>query len=134
MTVKIYTYTNSAPRKHITGFAFVIDVNGHTITRKGAYKDASKNIAEVYTVLNALNFVKRPSEIKLYTSDFVKSAIESWIPKWRESGWKNSKGVPMQMEFISLANLLKPHKYSVSTAHNEYSDWLKRQAVEMERK
>lgn len=133
MTVNIYTYTNSAPKKKITGFAFVIEYQGHTITRKGAYEGASKNIAEVYTVLNALHMVKKPCEIKIFTTDFVKSAIETWIPKWRESGWKNSKGMPMQMEFISLENLLKPHKYSVSSAHNSYTDWLKRQAAEMEK-
>lgn len=134
MTVKIYTYTNSAPRKHITGFAFVIDVDGHTIIKKGAYKEASKNMAEVYTMLNALSKIKTPCRLEIHTSEFVKAAITDWIPKWRESGWKNSKGVPMEMEFITLASLLKPHKYSVSTAHNEYSDWLKRQAAEMERK
>jgi len=133
MTVNIYTYTNSAPNKHITGFAFVIECNCHTITRKGAYEGASKNIAEVYTVLNALHLVKKPCEIKLYTSDFVKSAIDTWIPKWREQGWKNSKGLPMQMEFITLQSLLKPHKVSVKSGHNEYTDWLKRQAAEMEK-
>lgn len=134
MIVKIYTYTNSAPRKHITGFAFVIECEGHTIDKKGAYKEASKNMAEVYTILNALSQIKQPCQLEIHTSDFVKAAITSWIPKWRESGWKNSKGVPMETEFITLANLLKPHKYSVKSDFNEYTNWLKRQAAEMERK
>jgi len=134
MTVNIYTYTNSAPNKHKTGFCFVLEANGHTLDKKGTYIDASKNMAEVYTTLNALHLVKKPCTINLYTSDFVKSAIESWIPKWREQGWKNSKGTPMQMEFITLESLLKPHKYSIKSGVNEYTEWMKRQAAEMEKK
>ena len=134
MTVKIFTYTNSAPRKHKTGFAFVIECEGHTIDKKGAYQDASKNMAEVYTMLNALSQIKRPCQLEIHTSEFVKSAILNWIPKWRESGWNNSKGIPMQREFLTLASLLEPHKYSVKSDKNEYTEWLKRQAAEMEKR
>jgi len=46
---------------------------------------------ELTAVIRALESLKRPSEVDLFTdSQYVKNGIESWIHNWRRNGWKTS--------------------------------------------
>ncbi len=54
---------------------------------------------ELQGVINALNWVKgsgvKPSECRVYVytdSQVIQLAYNNWIARWRENGWRNSKG------------------------------------------
>jgi ribonuclease HI len=51
----------------------------------------TNNRMELTAVIRALEALKRPSGVDLYTdSIYVKSGIESWIHGWKRNGWRTA--------------------------------------------
>lgn len=139
MTVKIYVYTTAKPpRKHKTGYAYVLETVPHdkpvTLTAQGVLEDYTKNEAELAAVLKALEHLRKPSELIIYTTPFMASTINSWLKKWEAAGWKTMAGTDIGENYKRLAEILKPHTYKAVTEVSTYSQWLQRTAEEEERK
>jgi ribonuclease HI len=46
---------------------------------------------ELTAVIEALNALKRPSEVELLTdSEYVRKGITEWIHNWKKRGWKTA--------------------------------------------
>lgn len=139
MTVNIYVYTTAKPpRKHKTGYAYVLETTPHdkpvTLTAQGVLEDYTKNEAELAAVIKALEHLRKPSELRIYTTPFMASTINGWLKKWEASGWKTMSGNDISENYKRLAELLKPHTYTAVTEISTYSQWLQRTAEEEERK
>ena len=137
MIVNLYLHcTANAPRKKIVGFAFVLEAittkGPATLTIKGTMKDQTKNIAEVNVLNRALEQLMKPCELVIYGTPYLKNLIESWLPEWEKNGWTTKRGKEVPPEIKTLKTNLKPHKYSMKSELNSYSDWLKRTAEEEE--
>ena len=137
MKVNIYTYTTAnAPKKKLTAYGFVIECETSkgpaTLTHFGTFKDVNRNQAELLTIEEALKKLNKPCELKIYTTPYIWTAFNMWLPRWKENGWKNQKGQDVDEEFKRLENLLKPHSYLLETEKHEYSVWLKRETVKEE--
>jgi len=59
----------------------------------GHAAETTNNRMELTAALKALDALKEPSQISLYTdSEYLKRGISEWLPNWRARGWKRKKG------------------------------------------
>ena len=69
---------------------------------------------ELLAVIDALNLLKKPCNIKLYSdSKYVVDAInQKWIDSWQEKNWKlNTKNPVKNIDlWQKLLSAMKPHK------------------------
>ena len=57
----------------------------------GGETATTNNRMELTAVIRALETLKRPSAVTLYTdSQYVKNGIETWIHAWKRNGWRTS--------------------------------------------
>jgi ribonuclease HI len=48
-------------------------------------------------VIRALEALKRPSRVRLYTdSQYVQKGISGWIRQWKRNGWRTSDKKPVK--------------------------------------
>ena len=63
----------------------------------GGEAQTTNNRMELTAVIRALESLKRPCEIELYTdSQYVKQGIERWIHGWKRNGWLTSARKPVK--------------------------------------
>lgn len=63
----------------------------------GGDHQTTNNRMELTAVIRALESLKRPCDIALYTdSQYVKQGIERWIHGWKRNGWLTSDRKPVK--------------------------------------
>ncbi len=79
----------------------------------GGEADTTNNRMELTAVISALELLKEPCEVELYTdSQYVANAVNlGWAEKWKANGWmRNKKEKALNPElWEKLLNLLKKH-------------------------
>ena len=79
----------------------------------GGEADTTNNRMELTAVISALELLKEPCEVELYTdSQYVANAVNlGWAKKWKANGWmRNIKEKALNPElWEKLLNLLKKH-------------------------
>ena len=69
----------------------------HRRTLKGAEADTTNNRMELSAVIYALETLKRPCEIDLYTdSKYVMNGLTKWMTNWKQKGWKTAGRKPVK--------------------------------------
>ena len=83
--ITIYTDGACQPNPGEGGWAFII-LNGETSVKASGYDKMSTNSRmEITPVIEALQRLKEPYNIKLYTdSAYVMNTINKWLPNWIE--------------------------------------------------
>ncbi|PLW74974.1 ribonuclease HI [Cohaesibacter celericrescens] len=79
----------------------------------GGAADTTNNRMELQAAISALEAMKRPCEIDLYTdSQYVKGGITGWIHGWKKNGWKTAAKKPVKNAELwqQLDEALKRHK------------------------
>ena len=57
----------------------------------------TNNRMELTAVIRALEALKRPCEVAIYTdSQYVRQGITAWIANWRRKGWRTAGGQPVK--------------------------------------
>lgn len=63
----------------------------------GGEKDTTNNRMELTAVIKALETLKRPVKVRLFTdSTYVMQGITKWIHGWKKNGWKTSSKEPVK--------------------------------------
>ncbi len=63
----------------------------------GGVAETTNNRMELTAAIQALESLKRPSVVELYTdSTYVKDGITSWISRWKSNGWRTSAKKPVK--------------------------------------
>jgi len=63
----------------------------------GGEKQTTNNRMELTGVIHALETLKRPSDVHIFTdSTYVKDGITKWIKNWRKNGWLTAKKKPVK--------------------------------------
>ena len=63
----------------------------------GAEKATTNNRMELMAAIQALESLKRPMAVTLYTdSSYVRNGILTWMRGWKRTGWINSKKEPVK--------------------------------------
>jgi ribonuclease HI len=97
------------------GWGAVLRAGGHEKELSGHALATTNNRMEMTAVIEALNALKGPCEVKLHTdSKYVIDGITKWIFGWQKNGWKNShkKDVLNADLWQALLDAKRRHKVS----------------------
>lgn len=75
------------------GWAALLKYIDKTKTICGGEADTTNNRMELLAVINALELLKEPCCVELFTdSKYVKEGITKWIQTWQNKHWRKSDG------------------------------------------
>jgi ribonuclease HI len=79
------------------GWAAVLSSGGREKEISGAQIRTTNNRMELQAVIEALQALKRPVDVRLYTdSQYVRRGILEWLPQWKARGWKTADKKPVK--------------------------------------
>jgi ribonuclease HI len=81
----------------------------------GGETPTTNNRMEMMAAIVALESLKRPSEVALYTdSQYVKKGVTEWMHGWKKNGWRTSDKKPVKNSDLwqRLDHAAKPHTIS----------------------
>ena len=122
------------------GWGAILRYNGTTKELYGGEADTTNNRMELMAAIAALNALKQPVAVDLYTdSNYVKDGIGGWIDGWKRNGWKTAAKQPVKNEDLwrMLDEARQRHevdwrwvKGHAGHELNEHADALARQGCE----
>ena len=125
------------------GWGVLLRWNGVTKELYGGEADTTNNRMELTAAIKALNALKEPCEVDLYTdSVYVRNGISSWIDSWKANNWKTSAKKPVKNAELwqQLDEARSRHKVSwhwvkghAGHPENERCDELARKGVDENR-
>jgi len=79
------------------GWGAILKSESATKELYGGEIDTTNNQMELLAAIKALQSLKRPCRVNLYTdSNYVKQGITEWIIKWKSNGFRNTKKKPVK--------------------------------------
>ena len=73
------------------GWGAILRSQGREKELWGGEAATTNNRMELIAVIRALEALKRPSQVDLYTdSQYVQKGISAWIHSWKRRGWKTA--------------------------------------------
>lgn len=138
--VVIYTDGACSGNPGPGGWGAILQFGDREKEMSGGEQNTTNNRMELMAAISALEALKRPSKVKLYTdSSYVKDGITKWIHGWQRNGWKTASRKPVKNTeyWQRLQAALKPHdvewhwvKGHSGHPENERADELARQGME----
>ena len=96
-TVEIYTDGACRGNPGPGGWGATLEMGEHFRELSGAEAMTTNNRMELMAVIAALEALKRPVPIKLYTdSEYVRRGITEWLKSWTARGWKTADRKPVK--------------------------------------
>lgn len=95
------------------GWAALLRWNGHEKTLTGGEKETTNNRMEMSAVIGAIEAIKKPSRIELYSdSTYVLDGLTKWLPGWKARGWKTADKKPVKNQDLweRLDSLTQAHE------------------------
>lgn len=121
------------------GWGAWLAFDGHEKELCGGELLTTNNRMELTAVIRALEALKRPSKVKIYTdSVYVQKGITEWIHGWKTRGWRTSDKKPVKNDELwrELDGLSQRHeiewiwvKGHAGDVGNERADALANQGV-----
>ena len=91
--VIIHTDGGCEPNPGVGGWGVILEYNGSKKELKGGERETTNNRMEMIAAIKALEALKRPCAVKLYTdSEYLKRGVTEWMPGWKRRGWKRKGG------------------------------------------
>ncbi|HQW09842.1 MAG TPA: ribonuclease HI [Steroidobacteraceae bacterium] len=79
------------------GWGVLMSSGEHVRELSGADAATTNNRMELTAVIRALEALKRPIAVTLYTdSEYVRRGISEWLPAWKARGWKTAAKKPVK--------------------------------------
>jgi ribonuclease HI len=98
-TVTIYTDGACSGNPGPGGWGAILMWGDHKKELYGGEENSTNNRMELMAAISALEAVKRPMTIALWTdSAYVKDGISKWIHGWKRKGWKTADGKAVKNE------------------------------------
>ena len=121
------------------GWGAILESGPHHKELKGGERLTTNNRMELTAAIEALEALKAPSEVDLYTdSNYLRGGITSWIKGWKKNGWRTADRKPVKnaelwerLEKASLPHAIRWHwvKGHVGHDENERADELAREGM-----
>jgi ribonuclease HI len=121
------------------GWGAILRYNGVEKELSGGQRDTTNNKMELTAAIEALNALKKPCRVDLYTdSVYVRDGIGKWIHGWKRNGWKTASKKPVKNGDLWMALDEARARHDVSwhwikghAGHpeNERADTLAREAI-----
>lgn len=79
------------------GWAAVLRYGEHTKELTGRFRQTTNNRMELYAAIHALEALKRPCPVELYTdSTYLRDGITKWVNGWQRNGWRTAAKQPVK--------------------------------------
>jgi ribonuclease HI len=121
------------------GWGAILEAPPHRKELKGGERLTTNNRMELTAAIMALEALKAPSEVDLYTdSNYLRGGITSWIKYWKKNGWRTADRKPVknaelweQLEKAVLPHAVRWHWVKGHVGHdaNERADELAREGM-----
>ncbi len=111
--VTIYTDGACSGNPGPGGWGAILISGEHRKELNGGETETTNNRMELTAAIEALNALKRPCNVALYTdSVYVRDGITKWIHGWRRNGWRTADKKPVKNAELwqALEQALKRHK------------------------
>jgi ribonuclease HI len=97
---RVEIYTDGACKRNPDGpggWGVVLSSGRHRKEIYGGSPTTTNNRMELTAVIEALNALKGPSEVELFTdSEYVRKGITEWIHNWKRRGWQTADKRPVK--------------------------------------
>lgn len=115
MTDYIEIYTDGACKGNpgIGGWGAWLKYNGIEKEIFGGEENTTNNRMELLAVIRALEALKRPSKVKLFTdSSYVQKGMTEWLVGWKAKNWRTASKKPVKNDDLwkTLDVLANKHK------------------------
>jgi ribonuclease HI len=95
--VEIYTDGACRGNPGPGGWGALLSIGEHEKELSGAETLTTNNRMELTAVIRALEALKRPSEVRIFTdSEYVRRGITEWVKGWKARGWKTADRKPVK--------------------------------------
>jgi ribonuclease HI len=95
--VEIYTDGACRGNPGPGGWGALLSSGEHEKELSGAEALTTNNRMELTAVIRALEALKRPSEVRIFTdSEYVRRGITEWVRNWKARGWKTADRKPVK--------------------------------------
>jgi ribonuclease HI len=111
--VEIYTDGACRGNPGAGGWAALLKRGAHEKEIHGAEPHTTNNRMELTAVIRALEALKRPVEVRVYTdSEYVRRGITEWLASWKARGWRTADKKPVKNQDLweRLDELAAPHR------------------------
>ena len=79
------------------GWGALLSYGGQEKELFGGEEHSTNNRMELTAVIRALQTLKRPCQVRVYTdSKYVQKGISEWILNWKRRGWRTSGNEPVK--------------------------------------
>lgn len=112
MSIEIYTDGACSGNPGPGGWGAVLRWNGHEKELSGGEPATTNNRMEMMAVIKALEAIKKPSTIDLYTdSKYVMQGVNEWLEGWKARGWKSASKKPVKNQDLwqRIDSLIQNH-------------------------
>jgi ribonuclease HI len=137
--VTIYTDGACSGNPGPGGWGAILSFGGQEKELMGGEPHTTNNRMELLAAISALEALKRPCTVDLYTdSEYLRGGITGWIKGWKKNGWRTSdrkavKNVELWEELDKVASRHDIRWHWVKGHHghdeNERADELARQGM-----
>ncbi len=121
------------------GWGAILESGPHRKELKGGEPLTTNNRMELMAAIMALETLKAPSEVDLYTdSNYLRGGITSWIKAWKRNGWRTADRKPVKnaelwerLDRASAPHAVRWHWVKGHVGHdaNERADELAREGM-----
>ena len=122
------------------GWGAILSFGDHEKEIFGGERATTNNRMELTAVIRALEALKEPCEINVYTdSQYVQKGISEWLPAWKRRGWRTADKKPVknvdlwqQLDALAAGHALRWHWVKGHAGHdgNERADVLANRGVD----
>jgi ribonuclease HI len=122
------------------GWGALLSAAAHEKEISGAENATTNNRMELMAEIGALEALKRPSQVRLYTdSQYVRRGITEWLAQWKARDWKTADRKPVknqdlwqQLEQAAARHRIEWHwvRGHTGVAGNERADALANAAID----
>lgn len=96
-SVEIYTDGACRGNPGPGGWGAILRARGHEKELSGAESQTTNNRMELQAAISALQALKRPVDIRLYTdSQYLRNGVLTWLAQWKQRGWKTVDKRPVK--------------------------------------
>jgi ribonuclease HI len=121
------------------GWGVILESGSRRKELKGGEALTTNNRMELTAAIEALEALKAPSEVDLYTdSNYLRDGITSWIKGWKKNGWRTADRKPVKnaelwerLEQAASRHTVRWHWVKGHVGHdaNERADELAREGM-----
>jgi ribonuclease HI len=121
-TPAVLVYTDGACSRNPGpgGWGAILIYGAHRKELSGGEPLTTNNRMELMAAITALEALKRPVRVELYTdSEYVRNGISQWLEGWKRKGWRTAGNAPVKN--LELWQRLD----SASQRHRVHWHWVK---------